>query len=544
MSPSPPRRPLPPELDPRGPRRGDVRGATRLAPPAGPTPPGPPAPSRPPQPPLRQPSRPPLRHPHRRRRILGWIAALTSLAVLVAVATGYVAYQHYNGNIARVPVFTTTPNVARPPVARTKAENFLLVGSDTRAGFTPEELKASGTTFDPGARSDTVILAHIPAGSAKAVLVSFPRDSWVQIPAWTDPQRKVHPAHMGKLNSAFAVGELKGGNPQLLTSTIETLTGIRIDHYVGINFVGFQNMVNALGGVDVCLRHDARDHYSGINLSAGTHHISGAVALAFVRQRHNLAGSDLGRIQRQQYFIGAVTRKVLSAGTLLNPFKLGAFLDRATKSITADQGLSFNGLKTLALRLRRLDSKNVQFVTVPFTDDNARRGAQSVVLLDQPKMAALFRALRGERPPAAGPSTGPARVTVAPAAVRVRVYNGTGAAGLATRVAADLTGVGFTVVGKGNRVTGAGAPTVVRYGPSRADSARTLAAAVPGATLAVDPTLGSTVELVVGANYAGARPVTVGGPAPTTGASPSTTASATAGPAVTTAADGATNCAP
>lgn len=498
MSARPTHQSLPPELDPRRRRRTVVPQA-------------------------------PVRRRRRYPRVLAWVAAITSGLVLLSTVGGYVAYRHYDNNIARINNFVL-PGHPRPAPSGGRAENYLLVGSDTREGYTQAQLQAAGTQFDPGNRSDTVILVHIPADGSKVTLVSFPRDSWVRIPRWTDPKGTVHPEHFGKLNSAFASGELPGGNPALLSATVGDLSGLRVDHFVQVDFIGFMRMVDALGGIDVCLRNDARDKDSGINLTAGTHHINGRVALSFVRQRMNLEGSDLGRIKRQQYFIATVMKKVTSAGTLLNPFRLTAFLEKATKSVKSDQGLS--QLRTLALRLRKLDPQHVQFTTLPITAADAKRGTptQSVVLLDEPRAAALFASLRGDSPKPSGapPSTGP-RLIVPPSAVTVQVYNGTYTAGLATKASEDLQTAGFNVLSPGTRSTGA-TSTVVRYGPTRADSARTLAAAVPGAVLVPDSTLGGTVDLIVGSNYAGAHPVQV---APPSAVTPSAPTSVTPSPPAT-----------
>ena len=487
---------LPPELDPRRPRRTVV-----------------------PQTPVRR----------RRRfpRVLAWIAAITSGLVLVATIGGYLAYRHYDNNIGRIRNIVL-PGHSQPPPSG-KDVNYLLVGSDTREGYSKAELQAAGTQFDGGNRSDTVILVHIPADGSKATLVSFPRDSWVKIPEWPDAKGTVHPAHFGKLNSAFASGEIPGGNHKLLTATIEDLSGLRVDHLVQIDFIGFMRMVNALGGINVCLQHDARDTKSGINLKAGEQHINGQQALAFVRQRYGLPGGDLGRIKRQQYFIATVMKEVTSAGTLLNPFKLTAFLEKATQSVQSDQGLA--QLRTLALRLRKLDPQHVQFATLPITGDGHRGNpSQSVVLLDEPRVAALFAGLRGDSPKAsATPSPSAPRLVVPASAVTVRVYNGTGQAGLAGKASEDLRAAGFNVATPRTRNTDATA-TVVRYGPTRAYSARTLAAAVPGAELVADPALGSTVELIVGSGYTGAHAVEV---TPPTTAPPSATASVSPSPPAT-----------
>ncbi len=500
MSAPPTYRSLPPELDPRRPARTVVPQA-------------------------------PVRLRRRLPRLLGWLAAITSALVLLSSIGGYMAYRHYDGNIARVQDIVLPGH--QQPTATGKAENILLVGSDSRAAFTKAEL---GSDTTAGARSDTMILAHIPADGSKAILVSMPRDSWVQIPQWKDRNGKVRSAHFGRLNSAFSTGVLPGGNAALLIATVENLSGLRIDHYVQIDFLGFQRMVDALGGIHVCLLHDAKDESGAhINLSAGQHDINGKTALAFVRQRHGLVGGDLGRIKRQQYFISAVMNKVTSAGTLLNPWALSRFLDQATRSVSADRELS---LRDLALRARRLDPQHVQFTTLPITGDAVRGNNESVLLVDEPGTAALFASLRDDaaKPSASPTPTGP-RLVVAPAAISVRVYNGSGTSGLATRATGDLRNAGFSATTAGNRGTGATA-TVIRYGPTRADSARTLAAAVPGAQLVLDPALGRSLQLVVGSGYAGAHAVavtTTTSPAPSVAPSP---------PPLTSAASNNSGCAP
>ncbi|MGZ6827603.1 MAG: LCP family protein, partial [Mycobacteriales bacterium] len=395
--------------------------------------------------------------------------------------------------------------------------NILLVGSDSRAGANGDGTQGSGATFVTGQRSDTVILVHLYGTSQKASLVSFPRDAYVDIPAYTNPVNgHVTPEHHEKLNSAFSLG-----GPALLIATIEKLSNIRVDHFLQIDFSGFKGMVNKLGGVDVCLTQPAKDHYSGIDLSAGNHHISGDVALAFVRQRHGLARGDIDRIARQQQFIGSLVHKVLSAGTLLDPFKLNGFLDVATASLTADKGLSGGDLKDLALRLRHFNSGGVIFQTVPIADLNGYRNGESVVLLDEAKDDAMFAALRADQAPGTpAPAAKPgAKASAAPAAaaaltvpagsIRVSVYNGSGVAGQGRKAAAALAAEGFQIIGiPTNRGTGA-TTTTIYYGATKADSARTLAAAIPGAVLQPNDNLGRTLEVVVGSSYNGTAPVSV-----------------------------------
>jgi LCP family protein required for cell wall assembly len=359
-----------------------------------------------------------------------------------------------------------------------------------------------------------VILVHLFGSSEKAELVSFPRDSYVEIPAYTNPKTgHVTPAHHDKLNSSFAIG-----GPTLLIKTIENLSHIRVDHFLQIDFTGFKGMVNKLGGVDVCLTKPAKDHFSGIDLSVGNHHISGDVALAFVRH--------IDRIARQQQFIGSLVHKVLSAGTLLDPFKLTGFLDVATKSVQADTGLTGNDIRNLALRLRHFSSGGVLFTTVPITTSNGYRSGQSVVLLDDAKLATMFDALgrdvAPDTPAAAKPgTTTPATpIIVAPSNVQVAVFNGSSIPGKGRTAAADIARFGFQVIGvPTTRGTGA-TQTTVFYGPTKADSAHTLQASIPGSALQADPNLGGTLDLVVGSSDKGAQKVSVTPVKPSPGSKP------------------------
>lgn len=490
--PRPPGRPLPPHLDPRG---------SRAVLPASP-------------------------RRGRAARVLSWIAVLTSFAVLAVAVGGYLVVHHYDRQINRIDdVFAFEDRPAESPSR--DARNLLLVGSDSRgeleAGEGPQ---GTGEEFVTGQRADTIILAHLYGDSDKAQLVSFPRDAWVTIPAHTDPETgELVEAHEAKINSAFE------GGPQLLIQTVEELTDLRIDNYMQIDFEGFQSLVDSLGGVEVCLSEPAQDEFSGIDLPAGRQTIEGEQALAFVRQRQGLPNGDLDRIERQQQFLGAVVRETLSAGTLLNPFRLNSVIGAATESVQVDESMSIDDLRDLALRFREFDAGGVLFTTVPVADISASRGGQSVVLLDEAKADVLFDQLRRDVPPdtpdepAEQDASEPP--TVPPADIRVRVFNGAGVQGLGRQAHDDLAAVGFQLVGApDNRGTGA-TETVVLHGPDRADSARTLAAALPGARTELDPSLTRTLDVVVGSSYAGAQEVTVDAgapPAPAPSPSPATTA--------------------
>ncbi len=505
---------LPPHLNPRG--RRAATGSTPVTAPGA-------APGR-----------------SRARKLLRGLAITLAVVIVAGSILGYGVLHYYDGRIDRIAVDIGLAGREPPPDPPTEARNYLLVGSDTRAGYTAQQLKDAHTTAEAGARSDSMMLMHVPADSSRVVLVSIPRDSWVRIPEWRAPTGRRYPAQMDKINAAFSIGDLPGGNPSLLKATVEDLTGMPIHHYVQIDFSGFSRMVDALGGVDVCLRSDAKDKYSGIDLEAGRHHVDGKVALAFVRQRYGVEGSDFGRIQRQQHFLGAVVREVTSADTLLNPVKLTSTLNVVSDSVDFDEQLD---LRDLALQLRHLDPGAVKFQTLPFTDDNARREGKSVVLVDEAKKTAMFDEMRGMGGQDRAASPAP-RLIVAPQNIRVRVLNAGGENGLAGRAAAELRQVGFVVTGIDSRVTGA-SRTVVRHGPDKADSARTLAAAIPGATTEVSSELGSTLEAHIGNDFTGASPVTVG-PAPRTAApsvaAPSPGGSVAAAPKPRTASD--QDCAP
>lgn len=329
-------------------------------------------------------------------RVLSVLAALTSLTVLVGAVGGYLMVNRYDAQVERIPdVF---PQEQRPQPTSRDARTILVVGSDSRGGLAAGQgTQGTGEEFVTGQRSDTVILVHLYGDSDSAQLVSLPRDSWVRIPAHVDPATgRPVPAGEAKLNAAF----LQGG-PPLLIRTVEALSGLRIDHYAQVDFHGFVTLVDALGGVEVCLSEPAEDEVSGVDLPAGRQTIGGTQALAFVRQRAGLPRSDIDRIARQQAFLGAMVRKTLSTGTLLNPFRLDRVLDVVTEALQVDDQTSVGDLRDLALRFRTASSQGITFTTLPFTTIDGRRDGQSVVLLDPPKVKALFASLRADVPPGA-----------------------------------------------------------------------------------------------------------------------------------------------
>jgi LCP family protein required for cell wall assembly len=448
--------------------------------------------------------------------------------VLVASGAFYGWYRYLNGNLHRVSGITSSGGA----VASDGAENVLLVGSDSRSGQGDSFAQApTDQTQVVGARSDTVILAHLAPGHEEATLVSLPRDSWVEIPSYTDSKGVSHPAHQDKLNAAFSLG-----GAALLVRTVQNLTGIHIDHYAEIDFAGFQKMVSALGGVQVCLSQPAHDVQTGLNLTAGVHELNGVQALEFVRQRYGLPLGDIDRIKRQQQFLASMMRKAISAGTLTNPIKLNSFLTALTGSITVDSGMGFSDMKTLALKLKDLGAGNVVLTTMPLSGFATEDG-QDVDIVDTTKSATLFDSLRSDTPAsaaavAATPSVTP--LTVAVGQVHVQVFNGAGVKGLAAKASADLSKLGYQIVGApANRGTGASA-TLIEYGPTQAEAARTLAASLPGATLQPEASLGADIQLVLGSSYTtavapGTAPAAASAASSSPGVATGTTTAASAG---------------
>jgi LCP family protein required for cell wall assembly len=450
---------------------------------------------------------PPQDAPRRWRRLLRWTALALGVLLVLTVGLGYAAYRHYGGQVQDInglEDLSDRPRSDEGPQGRD--ETYVVVGSDSAEGLTREQLRAVNTSRkgrDDGTRTDTVLLVQVPADGSRARVVSFPRDAWVTVPGHGQ----------AKLNAAYDLGEKSapGSGPRTLVATVEHLSGIRVDHYVEVSLYGFVRITDALGGVEVCLAAPARDEDARIDLPAGRQRLNGKQALAFVRQRKGLPGGDLGRIHRQQYFLSAVTREVLRAGTLLDPRALDRLVSAVTASVRVDPGTDQGDLLRLGLQARGLRSGAVRFQTVPVRDADARIGGQSVVLLDEAALPAFFAdsppppvATRSPAPPPPPPLTVPAT------SIAVVVENGTTTPNLGARATDALARVGFRVLAVRDAARRDLPQTQVRYGGGRQDSARTVAAAVPGSALVRDDSLGPRgLVLTVGANFLGARQVVV-----------------------------------
>ena len=325
------------------------------------------------------------------------IRIITSLSVAIVLVSSVSSFGlgQVSSSIARIDVFNSLED---RPEKTSKAENYLLVGSDTREGLTKQqirELRVGSTATAAGGRSDTMLIIHLSKARDRAYIISLPRDSLVVIPEHVSSSDKetMIPARKGKLNSAFSYG----GAP-LLIETIELATSIKIDHYVEVSFAGFAGIVDALGGIEVCTKVDIDDPKSHLVLSAGVHTLDGIEALKYVRTRDFDGRGDIGRMQRQQQFMSAVMRKATSTGTLLNPFKLKNFINASLASVKLDSGLAPDDLLTLAKQLKNLSSGNVRTLTVPLSNPNGRYDGLSVVIWDEVLGADLWTRVRDDLP--------------------------------------------------------------------------------------------------------------------------------------------------
>jgi len=430
------------------------------------------------------------------------VCALLSVVLLAGGGWGW-----YLGRVAQATVNRTDaiPGAEDRPVG--SAMNLLLVGIDSRVDLTAEQRSAFSTGGDSGLNTDTIILAHVPADGSGASFVSFPRDSYVDIPGHGQD----------KLNAAYAYGytsvsssqpesERQTAGSQLLVRTISQLTGLQIDHYAEVDLLGFFNLSTVVGGVEVNLCKAVNDKKSGAVFEAGPQTISGVDALRFVRQRHGLPGGDFDRIVRQQTFIAGMIRKMVSENVLLDLGKQRELVQATADALTVDQSLD---LLSLAQQMQSVTPGSIDFQTVPNLGTD-REGEMSIVRLeDAASLLAFFADLSAEPsppPPATAPSSAApaAPSTVAPSAVNVAVLNGSGTAGLAANTKTALEAAGYVVSSSGNADSSDYAVTEIRYAAGDEALANTLVAAIPGAkTTKADGVAGGTVELVLGSDFNG-----------------------------------------
>ncbi|NKQ53782.1 LCP family protein [Amycolatopsis sp. K13G38] len=313
----------------------------------------------------------------RRKRKFGIGKILLSL-VLAFVVFLVAVWIYLDSSINRVQALADYSG--RPAAA--SGTNWLVIGSDSRDGLTPQQEQQLSTgdsaAAGTGSRTDTIMIAHLTDNSTKPTLLSLPRDSEVSIPGHGK----------GKINSAFTLG-----GPTLLVKTVEQATGLRIDHYAEIGFGGFANIVDAIGGVDMCIPKAMHDDYTNISIPAGCQTLDGPHALGFVRMRHSDATprSDLDRVENQRKFIGALASQIASPGVLLNPFHFFPLLSSAPDALTMDSGDHLQNLLALAWSMRGISSGGVVTTTVPVTSASAENW-------DKTKSKQLFDSLRNDSP--------------------------------------------------------------------------------------------------------------------------------------------------
>ncbi|UUU30888.1 LCP family protein [Streptomyces sp. CA-210063] len=314
-----------------------------------------------------------------------WTAA--GVLVLGGTGIGYL-YFKLNGNIKSVDI-NQALGTDRPLDVDNGSQDILVLGSDTRSG---SNKKLGGGTDDGSARSDTAMVVHVYEGHKRASVVSIPRDTLVERPECTDAKGKTYPAaDMAMFNSAYTTG-----GAACAVKTVESMSGIRMDHYIEVDFAGFEKLIDVLGGVDITTTKDIEDPDSHLDLKAGEHTLTGRQALGLVRTRHGVGdGSDLGRIQLQQAFIKALIEQVKEVGILSSPKKLYDLAETATDAVTTDSDLdSVKDLASFAGGLKGISSKNMTMVTMPVRYDPADPNR---VLVAEKKADQVWAALKADR---------------------------------------------------------------------------------------------------------------------------------------------------
>ncbi len=299
------------------------------------------------------------------------LVVLICLALAGTVAT----YFWLDSKLTRKSVLN---NYAGRP-AQGDGTTWLVTGSDSRQGLSNKQIRKFSTGFDIGGmRSDTIMVVHIPSGGGRPLLMSIPRDSYVPIPGYGS----------NKINAAFAFG-----GPRLLAETVQNLTGLRIDHFMEIGFGGFVRVVDAIGGVRICLKAPLDDPSSGLHLSKGCHTLSGGHALGFVRSRHTFSTQDLQRIQNQRIFLKALLTKLTSTGVIFNPFSALPAASGVSGSLEVDNGTSLYQLLGVAFALR-----NPITTTAPISNSNYQVNGQDALLLSSAELKEIATDLNAGKP--------------------------------------------------------------------------------------------------------------------------------------------------
>ena len=457
----------------------------------------------------------------RKKKAIKWTAIGVSTTLVLILAIGAFVILQLTGNIKHTALLQNGVTQAPEPTDKYGRSplNVLVIGSDGRNNAADCKI---GGDCGPGQNADVEMVVHLSADRSNATVMSIPRDTIVTLPHCTDTANNTSGGGFrSTINTSLQWG------PSCTVTAVHDLTGLTIDHFVMVDFVGVETMSNALGGVQVCVSNKMYDPDSQLRLNQGNNMVEGASALAFVRTRHGFYdGSDLGREKAQHYFLGAMIREVRANMNLADFTTLYKVADAATKALTVDDGLAgVTGLQGLAITMNRVPTDRISFVTMPW---NLDPGNQSHVVPAQPSADEMFQNIQNDvsysggssttsksaaPPPSAAKATtqaaqapqqqAPASPTVAvdKAAVHVQVFNGSGVSGRASTIKDALVNDGFSLASVGGNASSA-ATTKIYYPSTRSDSAATVANALglPTSVL-VESNSYSGVTLVLGADW-------------------------------------------
>ncbi|MER5580867.1 LCP family protein [Streptomyces asoensis] len=422
---------------------------------------------------------------------------MTAVVVLGIGGVGAWVYNDLNNNINSADVDDKLGE-NRPENLSPGSKNIMIVGSDSRDGANAKYGKDLTTM-----QSDTLMVLHIPADRKWASVVSFPRDSWVEIPSCEKGDGSTSTPHHFKINEAFALGGSNGKVGEAAACSIKTVeanTGLRIDHFMSVDFSGFKGMVDALEGIEVCPKQAIHDKKAHLDMEAGCQTVKGEKALGYVRVRYAVGdGSDIGRIGRQQEFMDALAKKAKSK--LTSPDAMYGFLQSITKSLTTDPDMAgIKPLYGLADELKGIPSDRLSFLTVPNYGREADQPTDKAnVVWQYPQAADLFTSLAKDKEVTKPQLEAAKKNVVYASSVRVQVLNGTGVSGRAAAVAEKLKAAGYTVTGTGNAPGGTVAKTTVTYPAGLDGQAAVLASRLPGLRATADTAAAAgVVTLVVG----------------------------------------------
>ena len=420
----------------------------------------------------------------RRRRIPKFVKVLLILGVIFGVlVAGTAIYVNFyvHGKFKS----TQDKNIAVDPIPPGKAYNILVLGSDKRSVVDPSERDERQFRGGGGQRADTILLIHVPADGKSAVILSFPRDLRV----------KIHgKSGFSKINAAYA------GGPNLVMDTIRDHTGLKIHHYIEVNFSSFQKIVDAVGGVRLCPKRTYDDRQSGLIIKkAGCQQFNGKLALAWARMRKQDPKGDFGRIDRQQQFMRVLMAKVKGIGFLTDVPRLIKLANVAAEGVTTDAKLSLREVRGIANKLAGFKQSNVDFRVVPSYADSI--GGVSYVIEKTAEAKALYKALLDDT---TLPDYGKTSASIPkPADITMRVLNGTMTDGLAGTVRDRLRALGFQVKSTSNAPRRDYAKTVIVYNPGLDAKAALVAEQFPGAEIReADGVQTTDIVVILGADEA------------------------------------------